>query len=523
MTTQERGEAMRAGGLSSLWGASVTVGVLGLLTLLRVPFALAVIAQFMVPLTPGNIATAAIEQLGHFALPGFAIGVAVAFLVVSWLAGRLGARRPVVSETAFVAWILFPWWVAWSLSHLLTGMPGTLLFAGFTALAPALGTWAGAAALRRPETKTHKGIDASIERPDIAASQSRRMLLRTGVVGGAGLAFAVRNLSTTPLRSGSTPTRTITAAAPASTPVATVGDAAFEKVDGLSPLYTPVSKFYTVDEALFDPMVDPATWTLTITGLVDNPQTFTYDQLLKMETTEQIRMLGCISNTVGGDLAGNTRWTGVLLPHLLERAGVQPGAVEIVFRSVEGFSSSHPVEHANSPDALVAFAMDGAELPVRHGFPARILMPGTYGMKNPKWLSEIELVAQPYLGYWESRGWSNTAVIQTESRIDTPRGGSITSGKPTNVAGVAWAGDRSISKVEVSTDGGTTWQEADLESPASHLAWVRWLYRWTPDQPGDALLVVRATDGDGALQVEAMTDAHPSGATGWHHIGIRVT
>ena len=535
----------REGGLAMLWGASVTVLLLGVLTLIRAEYALAVLAQGLIRLTPGGISTAAIERLGHAAQALFGLGVSVAFLLVSWFVGRIVLRPGRTSWLAATA-VMAPWWIAWMVSGLFLELGDLVLFGAATAAAVAVGGWAASASLAtravaparwRPEAggpadaAGAEGMAAApepgdpgpaaptapagpVQRMNIPADNSRRMLLKSGLLGVAGIAIAASNVGSRTFHSGSTPVR---AAMPTAIPSPS---GSFDRISGLSPLYTPNDTFYNVDEALFDPMVDLNSWRLTISGLVDHELSFSYDDLLAMQTQDMIRLLACISNTVGGDLAGNAVWTGVFLPELLDRAGVRSEAVEIVFTSVDGFSSSHPVDHAMSDEAMIAVAMNGMELPTKHGFPARVFIPNTYGMKNPKWLTKIELVPQPVLGYWESRGWSNIAEILTQSRIDTPR--TAAAGKQSIIAGVAWGGDRSVSKVEVSTDGGTSWDEADLEPPVSDQAWVRWMLDWTPERSGDALLVVRATDGEGMLQTEAETDSHPDGAHGWHRVGLRV-
>jgi DMSO/TMAO reductase YedYZ molybdopterin-dependent catalytic subunit len=311
------------------------------------------------------------------------------------------------------------------------------------------------------------------------------------------------------------PARTPAGSPLAATPRTTVAPPAvtsFDAIAGLSPLITPNDDFYVVDEEIIDPDIDPTTWSLSIGGLVQRPYTLTYPQLLAESLVEQYATLECISNVVGGDLISNGRWTGVRMPALLDRAGVRPGAVEVVFRAVGGYGDSLPIDDAMRPITLIAVGLNGMTLPREHGFPARLIAPGYYGMKQPKWLLSIEVVDTPYQGYWERRGWIKGAVVMTMSRDDVSGTGTAV------LAGVAFAGDRGISRVEVSFDDGATWQVAQLEAPLSDLTWRRWKLPFTPHDAGSAL--VRAFDGDGVPQIPAERPPHPSGATGYQRVTL---
>jgi DMSO/TMAO reductase YedYZ molybdopterin-dependent catalytic subunit len=305
---------------------------------------------------------------------------------------------------------------------------------------------------------------------------------------------------------------------PAATPSAGPGDAAFAHIAGLSPRVTPTADHYVVDEELFDPQIDPKTWRLQVFGLVDRELNLTYQELLSMPAVEQYFTLECISNQVGGDLMSTARWTGVPMHLILEKAGVKSGALEVVSRAVGGYSDSLPMDDALRPGTMVAIGMNGMALPRAHGFPARVLAPGHYGMKQPKWLESLEVVDQPYQGYWERRGWSKTAIVKTTSRTDTTGANAA----PYMLAGVAFAGDRGISKVEVSFDKGSSWKEADLESELSAFTWRRWRLPYTPTTTGTVEALVRATDGDGRLQPATVADTYPSGASGFQEISFDV-
>jgi DMSO/TMAO reductase YedYZ molybdopterin-dependent catalytic subunit len=293
--------------------------------------------------------------------------------------------------------------------------------------------------------------------------------------------------------------------------------------DGLTPFIVPNDDFYRIDTALTVPQVSPEDWTLRITGLVDNELELTFDDLLARDQVEEIVTLSCVSNEVGGDLVGNARWQGVLLADLLREAGPQDGAEQVVGISVDGFTAGFPLEVAlDGRPALVAFGMNGEPLPVVHGFPARLVVPGLYGyVSATKWLSQIDLTTwDGFDGYWIPRGWSKDGPIKTESRIDVPRGGaSLTAGRQA-IAGVAWAPTRGIEKVEVQVDDGE-WLEARLGDETTDLSWRQWVLEW--DAPaGDHQIRVRATDGEGDTQTEDIAPPAPDGASGWHTISVAV-
>src|SRR5438093_6125432 len=241
-----------------------------------------------------------------------------------------------------------------------------------------------------------------------------------------------------------------------------------------------------------------------------------------MDLVEQVQTLECISNPVGGDLISTAKWIGVRVPELLARAGVQKEAFDLVMTSVDGYTDSVPVAKALEPTTLVAVGMNGDVLPLEHGFPARMLIPDIYGMKNVKWVTRLTLENYDYRGYWQDRGWSDIAVVVTNARIDTPVGAVKWSGGPVRVAGIAFAGARGIQQVEVSTDQGRTWNVATLGREVNPTTWRRWYFDWTPAAPGEARLMARAVDGKSVTQVSRPAEPYPSGATGYHLVVVRV-
>jgi DMSO/TMAO reductase YedYZ molybdopterin-dependent catalytic subunit len=302
-----------------------------------------------------------------------------------------------------------------------------------------------------------------------------------------------------------------------------VPDAANFEVEGLESILVPNEDFYRIDTALSIPRIDLQEWTLSITGLVDQPYTIDFADLLDMRMVERDVTLSCVSNRVGGGLVGNARWLGVPLTEILDRAGVQPGAEQIVGRSVDDFTVGFPVEAAyDGREALIAVGMNGEPLPFEHGFPARLVVAGLYGyVSATKWLSEIELTTwDGFDAYWVPRGWAKEAPIKTQSRIDTP-GETITPGSHV-VAGVAWAPTRGISKVEVQLGEAGDWVEAELSEPLSENTWVQWRVDWDVQETGRHLITCRATDGEGNTQTSDVVPPAPDGATGWHSKAVFV-
>jgi DMSO/TMAO reductase YedYZ molybdopterin-dependent catalytic subunit len=288
-------------------------------------------------------------------------------------------------------------------------------------------------------------------------------------------------------------------------------------VEGVSELVTPNEDFYRIDTAISVPRVNLEDWTLRITGMVDRPIELTFDELLDLPMVERFVTLSCVSNRVGGNLVGHARWLGVPLRDLLDRVGVQEGATQIVGRSVDDFTVGFPTEAVyDGREALVAIAMNDEPLPFDHGFPARLVVGGLYGyVSATKWLSEIELTTwEAFDAYWIPRGWSKEAPIKTQARIDVPRQGERLETGTVPIAGVAWAPNRGIRKVEVQI-GDEPWIEAGLSAELSKDSWRQWAIDWEAT-PGDYLVRVRATDGNGDTQTDQIVPPAPNGASGYH-------
>jgi DMSO/TMAO reductase YedYZ molybdopterin-dependent catalytic subunit len=291
---------------------------------------------------------------------------------------------------------------------------------------------------------------------------------------------------------------------------------------GAVPYVTPTDDFYRIDTALYPPQVDPDTWELRIHGMVRNPITLTFADLLKRPMIERYVTLACVSNEVGGDLIGNTLWLGTPIKALLDEADPLPGADQVVQRSVDGWTCGTPTALLrDGRDALLTVGMNGEPLPIEHGFPVRMVVPGLYGYVSAcKWITEIELTTfEDFDAYWVPRGWSVLGPIKTQSRIDSPADGSEKPAGPVTVAGVAWAQHTGISKVEVQVDG-EPWQQATLADTVSSDTWREWSWQWQAT-PGKHAVRVRATDTNGQTQTSTPAPTAPDGAQGWH--GIRLT
>ncbi len=362
-----------------------------------------------------------------------------------------------------------------------------------------------------------------------ADAQTARDIIATAQAGGArppstvGVAPTSAPLPAAPAVEAAAATEAT--AAPIAAAQGTDASALFARLDAegrLTPLVTATPDFYHVSKNISDPTVDVGRWTLSIAGLVDRTLELSYDQLVARATTDKITTLCCISNELGGDLIGTAQWTGVPLADLLAEVGVRPEAVDLKVRCADDYEESIPVARGMDPDTLVVVGMNGAPLTPDHGAPARLIVPGIYGMKNVKWLERIEAVDHDFKGYWQTRGWSDPAPYQIWGRIDDPPSGKAIPPGPTSAAGVASAGDRGVQRVEVSLDDGETWADATLE-PALNppFTWVRWVFAFEAT-PGKLKMRIRATDGMGAVAPEERNPPLPDGATGWPGRTIKV-
>ena len=299
----------------------------------------------------------------------------------------------------------------------------------------------------------------------------------------------------------------------------------------------PRDEFYQVSKNLIDPMIVRDSWRLDIVGQVENPKVYSFADIAAMPAVEQETTLLCISYGIGSGLCSNAIWKGVPLPALLAQVKPKPNVTTVLFRAADGYYETFRFEKAMEPTTLVAYEMNGEPLPQGHGFPLRLIVPGLYGEKNPKWLTRIELLDEADgrlrrrhgCGFYKQQGWGRLGdVIPTHSRFDAPlvAGDHFAQpfilGKTAELRGMAFGGDRGISKVEISTNDGETWEEAEISQPGTKISWSLWRYEWMPKEVGKSQLVVRATDSDGKLQISEYRDPVPDGATGLHRVRANV-
>jgi DMSO/TMAO reductase YedYZ molybdopterin-dependent catalytic subunit len=297
-------------------------------------------------------------------------------------------------------------------------------------------------------------------------------------------------------------------------------------------IITPNEDFYSVTKNLVDPEVVQSIWRLEIAGAVEQPRSYSYAELTSLPAVEQLTTLCCISNPVGGGLMSNALWKGVPLRLVLDAAKPKSGLEALLFHAADGYYETFPIAKAFEPTTLLAYEMNHKPLPRIHGFPLRLIVPGLYGEKNPKWLTKVDLLraGDPRLirthgcGFYKEQGWGPNFVVPTTSRIDAPEvtNGRFTDdihvGQSTELRGIAFGGDRGIQKVEVSFDRARTWEEVEIDQPGTRISWSTWSYDWQPKAAGEYVIAVRATDGNGALQISEDRATVPQGATGLHRV-----
>lgn len=464
------------------------------------------VGEWVIDHVPSGVKDLAIRTMGTNDKPALVGGTLVFLLLFAVAIGALSVRRLWVGVAGIAAFGAI-------------GMAASLARPSATATAAIPSVIATLVAiavllllLRGPGRRTQGEASAP------AGFDRRNFLLSAAAVGGAAVAVGgmgrllQRRFDVSEARS------VVKLPAPASSaaPVPAGVDLA---TPGITPFMTASADFYRVDTALVTPQVAPETWTLKLHGMVERELSFTYEDLLNRPLVERDITLVCVSNEVGGQYAGNARWLGVPLKDILEEAGVKPGADQLVSRSVDGWTAGTPTAAVvDGRDALVAIGMNGEPLPVEHGFPARLVVPGLYGYTSAtKWLTDLELTTfDAYDAYWVQRGWAKEAAIKTLTRIDTPRGLATVPAGRVAIGGVAWAIHRGIDQVEVRIDD-EPWQKATLGTIPNNDTWRQWVIDWDAT-PGSHTIAARATDSTGALQTEDRANPIPDGASGWHSI-----
>jgi DMSO/TMAO reductase YedYZ molybdopterin-dependent catalytic subunit len=406
------------------------------------------------------------------------------------------------------------------------GQTGPVAEAGPTVAAPPAGTGTTPAATGAAPPPGGSWVPSGTPEPPAPArsGSGRRQFLITGsvAVGVAGASALVGQRLAGPSSAVVRARTTLRIPRPAE-PAPPLPAGANLDIRGLSPFVTPNASFYRVDTAILLPEVDPASWQLRIHGMVDREITITFADLIRQPLIEHYITLCCVSNPVAGPYIGNAKWLGASLATLLRSAGIRSGASQLLCTSVDGFTSGTPVQVVmDGRDALLAVAMNGSPLPVAHGFPARMVVPGLYGyVSATKWVTDINVTTfADAQGYWVPRGWSQQAPIKTESRIDVPNGSAPVPAGRAQVAGVAWAQHKGIDAVEVRVDGGR-WNQARLAAVPGIDTWRQWVWDWDAT-PGNHTIEARATDATGYTQTAFQAPPEPNGATGYPSVAVSV-
>jgi DMSO/TMAO reductase YedYZ molybdopterin-dependent catalytic subunit len=508
---------------AALAGTAAAAAALGMSELLaglsaEFPSLVLSVADVLIAETPGRFVRWSIRTFGASQKAVLVTGIVLASLLLGAGLGIISRRRRWWGAVGFATFGAVGGWAA-ARQPLTTDVWGWV--AAVASAATGIAVLSFLLGRPRPSSVT---VDGAPPPRSIGVLDRRGFIVATGAVAaaaalGGGIGRRLRQARNVEAARQRVATQ-LGAGSPAVPPGVTTFDAA---VNGISPLVTSNADFYRIDTTILAPQVDPADWSLRLTGMVDHEVELSFDELLQMDRITEYVTLSCVSNEVGGDLVGNARWSGVPLTDLLTLAGPSAEATQIVGRSVDGWTGGFPAEVvADGRPCMVAVTMNGEPLPVRHGFPARLIIPGLYGyVSATKWLTEIELTTwEAFDGYWIPRGWSKEGPIKTQSRIDVPRSGAKVAAGRTAIAGVAWAPARSIERVEVRVDDGP-WEATRLSGELSDNTWVQWLAEWDAT-PGAHRLEVRATDGEGDTQTADRSPPAPSGATGHHTVRVEV-
>jgi DMSO/TMAO reductase YedYZ molybdopterin-dependent catalytic subunit len=479
-------------------------------------------------LGPTDTTSKLIEQLlalGLTVLIGLLLGA-----IIGWATGRNNAGRGWLIGL-IVGLLLFFAMAALELASASSGATTALLW-----LLLVYGTWG--ALLGHWLGGTNRVVETAVvdRRPSI--QPSRRAVVAQIAGGSAAVALAAwgagrylapergtsgagQPLANLPTASPTPTTGSTVAATAATTPSVTPTLVMREQVapaPGTRSEITANEDFYRIDINTRPPVLDRASWQLEVAGLFDNTAPLTLDEIMAMPAITQPLTLSCISNRIGGDLISASAWTGVRLRDLLRKRGLQPSAQELALTAADGFYESVTMMDMMDPRTLLVYGMNGETLPVEHGFPLRIYIPNRYGMKQPKWITEIEAIPEEGPGYWVERGWNEEARPHIISIIDNVATEQPTTAGAIPIGGIAWAGDRGIQRVELQIDEGE-WHEAVLRTPPlSPLIWVQWRYDWPAATAGQHTFRVRAVDGTGTMQIGEESGVRPDGATGYHEV-----
>jgi len=494
------------------------------------------VGEFIVDVTPGDIVRTSIETLGNSQKIVLLSGITVISILFGGFLGLLSRKH---SDLSYLLFILFGIFGGWTLNR----DPLTSTTAALSLSATA--TLIGLSAFVFLNNILDQPINTSLEDPKNRYADRRQFLswatgisVAAGAMTGTGR-FLLKDDTIQNIRENivlpdieektgllKSDTTTPASPTPATTTLPDEKDfftfSEMNEIEGISPYITSNKDFYRIDTALRVPTIEPADWSLTLNGLVENPYVLSYDEILGMDLVKKDVTLTCVSNEIGGPLVGNAVWSGVPLSEIISKSKPLPEAQQVMCHSVDGFTAGFPIENIfDGRTALLAVGMNGRPLPVIHGFPARLVVAGLYGYVSAvKWIKRIEICTwDGNDGYWIPRGWSKKAPIKISSRIDVPRERRINSGINA-VAGVAWAPLSGVKTVEVSFDSGP-WQECNLGVSLSGESWSQWAYKWDA-KPGKYEIKVRAIDNNGVIQSSNLASPAPNGAEGYDQISVRV-
>ncbi|WEF21463.1 molybdopterin-dependent oxidoreductase [Microbacterium maritypicum] len=525
--------------LAGVIGGGVFLATAELFALLfaRAASPILAVGGFVIDIVPQPFKEFAIATFGEYDKIALLAGLGLAVFIASAIAGILQLVRPPLGVIALViAGVL-------STAAIVTRAAVTPL----AFLPPVLGTVVGSFVLvllcrrlrgwrasvvgaTRDETDdtvsaeaAETGVDLADAEPARPGIDRRRFFVLAALAGASALVVGI-TARTVSMAVSSVEAIRSALKLPSPRTTVTVPDGAELDIPGLSKLFTPNKDFYRVDTALTVPSIDPDTWRLVIDGMVDQRVEMSFQDILDMGLDEYAITLTCVSNEVGGELVGNAKWLGVPLRDVLKKAGVKSGADMVLSRSVDGYTASTPLSALTDDDldAILAVGMNGEPLPLEHGFPVRMVVPGLYGyVSATKWLTELKVTtfAQDE-AYWTPRGYSAEAPIKFASRVDTPKIGEAVAAGRIPIAGVAWAQSVGIERVEVSIDDGD-WVQATLSAPINDDTWVQWFMEWDAT-PGTHYVAVRAVNKNGDLQIQERAPIAPNGSSGWQRSLIRV-
>ncbi|NYF16833.1 DMSO/TMAO reductase YedYZ molybdopterin-dependent catalytic subunit [Microbacterium sp. AK009] len=511
--------AAAGGAVAALLGAGLGELSAALIAPASSPFA--AIGGALIDAAPPWAKDTAIAWFGTADKVALLTGIAIVLLAVACVAGLAERRRPPVGVAIAVALGIVGAAVALTRTDAgpLSWLPSLIAGATMALTLRMLMRMLSA----QPTVRTDAApADAPLDRPQ--EMDRRRFLAWTGGAAAIGL---VAVLGATIVSGSSRAVAAIRAALRLPSPAVAappVPGGAELNIPGLADVVTPNDSFYRIDTALVVPQVDPADWSLRIRGMVQNEITLTWDELVALPLEEGYATLSCVSNEVGGTLIGNALWLGYPIRELLARARPMADADMVLSRSIDGFTASTPLEALTDPErwSILAVGMNGEPLPLEHGFPVRMVVPGLYGyVSATKWVVDLEVTRfDRATAYWTDRGWSERGPVKLQSRIDVPRPGQGLSAGDTVIAGVAWQPHVGVSRVEVQVDDGP-WEEATLATAISYDTWVQWSLPWRATT-GRHVLRCRATNALGETQTSDVAGVVPDGATGWHEFPVDV-